>query len=238
MKHVADDYAFLNRWYSSPQGLDIGVQFCQKLYPFKSILHGERAIQIGAYEKLPLLEALTYQHKWYFSPQLSDLSADFFSDFNTIPLQRHSVNAIFSPLSLNTLDASQWPLDILDYILQPMGYIIIFAINPYSLWGGALKYGLLPCLPNTAHSSMPIFKIQNALKHRGYTQLHLEHFYFLPPVSSLKWLNRLAFLNQMGHMLPLNPAAFYLLVMKKYEPKPRGFRLETIPSSVSMNSCF
>lgn len=238
MKQANDNYKFLHRWYSSPQGKRVGELFDQKLRPLHAILHGEKAIQIGDYPSLSLLNNVTYQHKWQIAPEAEAGATDLCADFTCLPIERHSINTIISPLSLDIYDVAAWPVDALDYILQPMGYLVIIGINPYSLWGAALKLGRLYCFPHSAHTLMPIFTLKNALHHRGYTQLHLEYFYFLPPVSSDRWLNRLAFLNQMGQMLPLSPAAFYLLVMKKYEPKPIDLRQGVLQRSMRPSSCF
>lgn len=238
MKDLSELHDCLRHWFCGTQGLAVSKTFVHTLKPFQEILHGENVLQLGSFENHILLDALMYQHKWDVSPSVLSSESSLYADFRRLPFEKHSMDAILSPLSLNIFDAACWPLDELDYILKPMGYMVIFTINPYSLWGWALKLGLLPCFSGHRHAAMPIFKLKKALEHRGYTQFHLEYFYYLPPLKNPIWLQYLSFLNQMGKMLPISPASFYLLIIQKYEPPFPDLMIEPVQNTALLSSFF
>ncbi|MCC5791107.1 MAG: class I SAM-dependent methyltransferase [Legionellaceae bacterium] len=237
MKDYTQAHTELAHWFTTPAGVAVGDALAQQMMPYRSILHGECLLQIGSFTHNPWLEHLRYHHQWLLSPHSHMNQQSLSASLLQLPFEQESLNAVVAPLALHMLPHSQWPLDELDRIIKPMGYLVIFAINPLSLWGAGLRLGILPGFMGQGLSSMSAFNLQRVMEHKGYTQYHLDYFYYMPPIRSNRLLQNLSFLNHVGSLFPLYPAAFYLLIMQKYRPAHPDVAVEPLnePALVSSN---
>lgn len=206
----------LDDWFKTPQGIDLGSAFTRELTSLNEFLHGETLLQLGHCGENPWLKALHYTHKWYATPYVNS-SSTLISSFNQLPLDRNSVDCIIAPLIMEAFTHQKNPLDEIDRILKPMGYAIFLGIYPLSLWGLFIRlkrnfcFGPLPGKPTS------VFFVKRTMLHCGYIQCNLSSFYYIPPVSTKKWLDKLEIFNELGKMISPCPAGFYCLVMQKQE---------------------
>ncbi len=200
----------------TPQGARIGQAFATEIEDFQFYFKGTNLIQLGHCGESPWLSLLSYRNKWLISPNLENAQASCVSSLTEMPFDRDSVDCVIAPLTAELFSRGKSPIDEIDRILKPMGYIIYFGINPWSFWGLALRWGALTYFakPSTTVSS---FSLKRSMLNRGYQQCFFNSFFYIPPVSNSTLIHKLEFLNEMGKMVKPFPAGFYCLVMQKYQ---------------------
>ncbi len=225
-EHV-NKYLALNEWFYSPQGIRVGQAFSEELAVFQSQLRGERLIQLGNCGHNPWLADIQYRQKLIVSPCTSEKGVAISTIFNQLPFDRESIDCIIAPFTYEAFSLDKNPINELDRVLKPMGYIVYLGINPFSFWGLALKCNALPILGNVKTKLTSVFTVKHAALQRGYRQCVLNTFHYIPPVKHKTLIHELEFLNEMGKMLWLYPAGFYCLIVQKYEIIPPSLMLES-----------
>lgn len=206
----------LDNWFNSPQGIDLSEAFLSELAHLNEFLYGETLLQLGNCGDNTWLQSLHYTHKWRATPYVLP-SSTLITSFNQLPIDRNSVDCILAPLIMEAFSHKKNPIDEIDRILKPMGYVVFFGINPISLWGLFVRLRRYSCFGSLTGKPSSVFFIKRAMLHRGYIQCNFSNFYYIPPVSSIKWLDKLEILNELGKMISPCPAGFYCLVMQKQQ---------------------
>lgn len=206
----------LDAWFKSPQGIDLADSFSLELNHLNGFLYGQTLLQLGSCGKNSWLQALHFGHKWIISSYLNPFTT-FIGSYNQLPIDKESIDCIIAPLVLEHFELAKSPIDEIDRVLKPMGYVVFFGINPLSLWGLSLRLQGLSCFGPLKAKAKSIFSIQRAMIRRGYVQSYLSSFYYIPPVSSQKWLSKLEILNELGKMISPCPSGFYCLIMQKQQ---------------------
>jgi hypothetical protein len=216
----------LDQWFLTPQGKAISLAFVEQLTQAKALsacMRGERFIQLGAGGESPWLNLFNYTERWIIAPHESRCaslqSIEVLAFPKYLPFDKASVDCMMSPLTLDAYDWQVHPLDELDRVLKPMGYLVIFGMNAISLWGLAMRLGLLPEISSSFMRPISVFRLKHALLHRGYSLCHLAPFYYIPPVKSIEWIQRLEIFNELGKMISPCPSGFYCMVVQKYVPQ-------------------
>lgn len=226
LKAQEEKFHALNQWFQTNQGLHVAHAFTEELSSLSSILSGDILLQLGEAGNNPWLAPLHYSHKWLITPYFSPNCAAITSLY-TLSLDRNSVDCILAPLSLEGGRRRENPLDEMDRILKPMGYLIFFGINPYSLWGISLRLGWHSDLKAFTSRPLSLSSLKRTLFHRGYMLCYTSKFYFLPPLFDNKWIKRLECLNKVSKIMKIFPAGFYCLIVQKFEERYTNFILET-----------
>jgi hypothetical protein len=123
--------------------------------------------------------------------------------------------SIIAPMVLEPFKNSLNLLDEIDRILKPMGYLILFSINPFSMWGAALKCGMLVCYHGSKIKLRTPYHMNRILMQRGYKQTLLTHFCYIPPVCKTSHIQKFRFLNEVGKMLSPFPSGLYCYIAQK-----------------------
>lgn len=207
-------YAALQNWFLSPQGQTIANACAAELHSIQPELRGKRLLQLGICGNNPWLEHLHFQNQWFISPILSLEAKAVDASITALPIDRNSIDCVVAPLTIELCAQGKNPLDEMDRVLKSMGHIVFFGINPWSFWGGAVRWGALSDFATTTQSAL---SLKLALLARGYRQCSLSSFYYIPPCKHKVWADKLEFLNQMGKMVWPFPAGFYCLIMQKYD---------------------
>ena len=208
----------LDNWFNTPQGIDLSGAMASELAHLNEFLYGETLLQLGNSGGDSWLKALHYSHKWYVTPYMNP-SSTLISSFTQLPIDRNSVDCVIAPLILEGF-GSKNPIDEIDRILKPMGYVVFFGINPMSLWGCFVRLRRFSCFGPLNGKAKSVFLVKRAMLHRGYVQCNLSTFYYIPPVSSESLLHKLEILNELGKMISPCPAGFYCLVVQKQHEVP------------------
>lgn len=221
----------LNRWFLSEPGFHIAEAFAQECLLFSDKLRGSTLLQLGLCGKNPWLQAMSFQKQWIVSPFETQQTA-LVSSLSQLPLDRRTLDCVLSPLSLDAFSISK-PLDELDRILKPAGHIVFFGINPVSLWGLWFRYSKQSCFGASKQWPKSVIALKQAMMHRGYVQIHLSSFYYIPPFSSTKWLTRFEVFNEIGKMMSPMPSAFYCLVMQKCVLSPLKLKPSQLTEAIA-----
>jgi hypothetical protein len=212
-------YRALDEWFQKPLGLSVAKEFTQQLEMIEPHLRGEILLQLGHCGHNPWLHTVNYLEKWIASPFFSRQKINLECALNQLPLYRHSVDCVLLPLTLEPFINHLSLLDEIDRILKPMGYVVLLGMNPWSIWGAALKLGLLRCYGASKIKMNSSFHLNRIFLQRGYRQCALINFGYIPPVPA-SLIQRLSFLDKVGKMLWPYPTGFYIYVVQKEEYIP------------------
>lgn len=225
-------YQALNQWFQSPLGLLVAKSFTETLKTVSADIKGETLLQVGNCNDNPWLDKMNFNHQWVATPTPVATKGRIECALNHIPLPRNSLDCVLVPLGLEPFCNSLTLLDEIDRVLKPMGFVIILSVNPWSLWGLALKSGLLPCYGDKTIKLRTPYHLNRTFLQRGYTQYSLTNFgYFLPSGHKL-WRSQMSFLDEVGKMLWPFPSGFYCYVAQKYQYIPPTLVLKPLTSKV------
>lgn len=213
----ANKYRALDHWFKSPQGSCVAHAFAEEIARVSEHLHGKKLLQLGSCGDNLWLSSLKFRHKWLVTPGVIPQKTSVIASLTMLPFERDSVDCVIAPLTLEAFTRNKNPIDEIDRILKPMGYVIFFGINPISFWGAALKWGGLSCFGPTKAMLTSSLSVKSMMLNRGYRQCALTSFYYIPPVRSEFWIKKLEFFNEMGKMIWPFPAGFYCYIVQKYQ---------------------
>lgn len=213
MKH----FRSLNKWFELPLGISVAKEFARNIDSIPEFLKGDTLLQLGNCGDNLWLGKFNFNRKWIASPYSVGSKNDIECSLNQLPIARNSLDCVLAPLTLEPFGGSLSLLDEIDRILKPMGIVILVSINPWSLWGGAMKCGLLNCYDNRNVKMRTPFNLNRTFLQRGYRQCSLSNFCYIPPVNNQSLINKLTFFDEVGKMLWPFPSGFYCYVAQKYE---------------------
>lgn len=206
----------LNEWFQTPLGFSVANEFGKQLSPVLDYLKGDALLQLGHFTHNPWLDNLQFIHKWTSSPFYTKEKNVLVCSLDHIPLQRNSIDCVITPLAMEPFRDLHL-IDEIDRILKPMGYVVFFCLNPWSLWGAAIKCGLLHCYGDKQLKMITPFHLNRLFIQRGYRQCSLNNFYYIPPINNRSLIKKLSFFNEIGKMLWPFPSGFYCYIAQKYE---------------------
>lgn len=206
----------LDEWFLSEQGNAIANAFFDKLALFNEFLHGDSLLQLGRCGDNSFFSSLRFKHKWIVSPY-NEEGASFVSLLNQLPIDRDSVDCVIAPLTLEAFPGEKNPLDEIDRVLKPLGYVVFFGVNPMSIWGWWLRAARNTCYGQEHGRPKSVFSLKRLMLYRGYMQCYLSSFYFIPPVKNKNLIRKLEILNEVGKMISPMPAGFYCFVVQKHQ---------------------
>ncbi len=190
--------------------------FSSELINAKDLLRGDTLLQLGSGMRDVFFKKLPFTRKWVAAPY-QGLDVDVVTLLHHLPFERNSIDCILAPLTLETFYNKEDLIDEIDRVLRPMGHVVFFGINPISLWGLWLLFSNNAYLSKAHLKPKPVLSIKFFMLHRGYVQNYLSGFYYVPPVSSKKQVEKFQVLNQVGKMMAPCPSGFYCLVLQKQE---------------------
>ncbi len=218
-------YNALSHWFKTPQGLRVAKAFTSELTNVSELLSGHRLLQLGDCYQNTWMSQLNFNLKWIASPCETSNNTALITSLTSLPIDKHSVDCVIAPLTLDAFGLHKNPLFEIDRVLKPMGHVIFFGVNPWSFWGAGLRLGCVNCFGEKVNTLTSSIKLKNTLLSMGYSQCMLNSFYYIPPVTHPSLIQSLEFLNEMGKMIWPFPAAFYCLIMQKYQPLTPPFIL-------------
>lgn len=206
----------LDEWFATVQGARVADAFFAESQFLRECLYGETLLQLGSCADNAVFHKLRFQYKYLLSPCLSK-DTNLVSSLTQMPLANNSVDCVLAPLTLHAFSHEKNPIDEIDRILKPMGRVVFWGINSFSLWGLWLQMSRSACFGRAGGVSHSIFSIKRAMLHRGYIQTHLSGFYYIPPVKSATMISKLQILNVAGKMISPSPSGFYCFVVQKLQ---------------------
>jgi hypothetical protein len=210
-------YRALNKWFQSPLGLFAAHEFLVNLKLAEEYTYGNTLLQLGNCGDNIWLKKFNYTHTWIASPFPLSNKIHLECAFNHLPLARNSVDCILAPLTLEPFGTSFSLIDEIDRVLNPMGFVILVSINPWSLWGAAMKLGRLHCYKENKVKMRTPFSLNRVFLQRGYRQHSLSNFCFIPPVHKASMIKKFTFLDEIGKMIWPFPSGFYCYIAQKMQ---------------------
>ena len=230
----AEKYRSLDDWFQTPQGHRVSIAMASELEVVQTHLKGDIFVQLGSCGENPWLPSFSFTKKWLINPCKNSLKSSLVSSLNGFPFDRNSIDCIFAPLTLEAFFHDKPPIDEMDRILKPMGYVIFMGINPLSFWGYSLRWGNLACFGNRTGALTSSFSLKRAMLSRGYHQCLHSSFLYIPPISNKNLIEKFEILNEAGKMVRPFPAGFYCIVMQKYQHDQTFTLMETVEEEVLM----
>jgi SAM-dependent methyltransferase len=207
----------LNKWFKTPLGATVGLEFARDLKKSNDFVRGEILVQLGSCGTNEWLNHLYFQHTWIASPFSLKDNKHLECSLNQLPFPRNSVDCIIAPLTLESFPNSITLLDEIDRVLKPMGHVVFLGINPWSIWGAAVKCGFLNCYNDrTIKMRSPIY-LNRTFTQRGYRQCLLSNMCYFLPINKQLVINKLLFLDEVGKMIWPLPSGVYCYIAQKYE---------------------
>ncbi|MBI2786385.1 MAG: methyltransferase domain-containing protein [Legionella longbeachae] len=225
-------YCALNKWFKSPLGLFAAHEFLVNLESNAGYSSGDTLLQLGNCGDNLWLKKFNYSRKWIASPFSKANHIHIECALNLLPLDRNSVDCIIAPLTLEPFGNSFSLFDEIDRVLTPMGFVIFLSINPWSLWGGAMKAGVLHCYSNQKIKMRTPFSLNRVFLQRGYRQYSLSNFCYIPPVNNTTLIKKFTFLDEIGKMLWPFPSGFYCYIAQKYQLIEPSLRVKSVEKSI------
>jgi len=209
------------RWYTQGVAAKIIEAEKDELEDVMAKLYGYHLVFIGDSSLTPLVETSLILHRVLINPEAAPHSAlsSLPSAIEALPLLNDSVDVVILP---HTLEHASNPHEVLreaHRVLIPEGHVVITGFNPLSLWG--LWHGwkqITGKIPRQG-KMLGTNRLRDWLKLLNFQIVSGRNFYFRPPLSSDKWLVRLAFLERWGqNCWPFFGGAYTLVAVKRVAP--------------------
>lgn len=213
----ANIYRALDSWFMTPQGHRVAHAFLSEFMPVNDQINGQTLLQLGSCGENIWLPNFKFRDKWIINPCVIPQKTSTVASLTMLPLERDSIDCIIAPLTLEAFERAKNPIDEIDRVLKPMGYVIFIGINPLSLWGLACRLHSLSCFGHRRGTLTSSLTIKRMMLLRGFRQCAFTSFYYIPPVKNESLIKKLEFLNEMGKMVWPFPAGFYCFIVQKFQ---------------------
>lgn len=203
----------LDDWYQKPLGQALSEVVQEELAEHLDNIFGYYIVQLGLPQQRHWMDASPIPHKFCVSPYAESLRTDIQAAYTALPFDTGSVDLVLLPHILGFLPEPQAVLAEADRILVNQGYLVILGFNPMSLWGAARWFARYKgSVPWHGHF-LTTFQLRKYLLPLGYDATVVHSFFQRPP---FEWaLDKLLFLETMGHLSGLYPGGAYLLLAQK-----------------------
>lgn len=188
-------------------------------------IFGYHSLQVG----LPMLQALRSNrmpHQWVSAPEC-DLNLDrtacqapqgvqLFCAPEALPFSESSLDLLVMPHTLELCQNPHAALREAVRVLVPEGRLLLFGLNPYSLWG--VQHGLervqAPGL--NAWRGLPYWRVRDWMQVLAMDVVAADFGCHVPAVDEQVWLERWRWMDKLGNKAwPVLGGAYCVLAVKK-----------------------
>ena len=213
-------------FWASNLGQEVLKAEAEILSPIMESLRGYQVLSVGSCPSKPLLESCTIKHQMEWRPSFAtaDHASCLIADPTQLPLPSDSMDVVLLHHALELLAQPHALLKEAARVTLPKGELLILGFNPYSLWGLAkhLPKGLqaqpLQVLKSAHFISQN--KLLNWFEGLDLKQEDHQDFFYRPPCSRIKVLQRLANIDEKLAQKNWPLAGIYLLRIKKRVGSP------------------
>lgn len=212
----------LAAWLQSPPGRELLAWEQAQVDAAVTDLFGFHALQLGMPE-LDGLQANRMPHRWRVG---RDPGCDVQCDFDALPFETASMDLVLLPHALEQAPDAHELLREVERVLRPEGRLIVFGLNPASLWGlrqnvGRLKRRGQPYLPRDG-DFIGYWRMRDWLKLLSFEVEAARFGVYRPPLRSQAWLDRWQWVEGVGsRWWPVLGAVYFIQAVKRV----RGMRL-------------
>jgi SAM-dependent methyltransferase len=206
-------------------------------------LFGFHAVQLG-FPAIDALRSNRMPHRWLAGDHAAALQAagagpDAKSaattpapvalrcDFDALPFPDHSLDLVVLPHTLEFARDPHQTLREVDRVLVPEGRVVIFGLNPASLWGlrqrvGRLRGPRVPTFLPRGGEFIGYWRLRDWLRLLSFEVEGGRFGCYAPPLGSARWLQRFEWMDRLGdRWWPVFGAVYSLVAVKRV----RGMRL-------------
>ncbi len=208
----------LQDWFEAEQAALLLADERKKLGQRLHALFGYHILQVGNIGGRHFLDSSKISHK-ILASLISDEESGQISGFccegTNLPVASDSIDVVVLP---HVLEFEANPHQVLresERILIGEGHVVIMSFNPWSLWGLWRLLLAWRARPPWQGHYIGLTRIKDWLKLLDFEVINIEHFYFRPPLRSLKLLKKLEFMEQLGSYCWSWFSGVYMLVAKK-----------------------
>ena len=229
--HFLNPWKMVKQWYRTDLGQELFK--IEKDILEKQLEHffGYNLVQLGCLDIIndSLIVNSKISSHFIFESIISSDTVSQASCVNTsfveLPIQNNSIDLMILP---HTLEFEEYPHQILrevERVLMPEGKLVLFAFNPYSLWGLWHKYWQIKSKVKTKYrDNVPLPSCGNLISQNrlkdwlqllGFDVEYIQGYFFRPPLGSSGLLNKFKFMEKTGNLSRLIPAGGYMIIASK-----------------------
>ena len=204
----------LAAWLQTPPGRQLLAWEQAQVDGAVADLFGFHALQLGLPE-LDGLQANRMPHRWL-------VGRDLAADFDALPFESASLDLVLMPHALELACDAHALLREVERVLRPEGRLIIFGLNPASLWGLRQKLGGLkrrgdPYLPRSGEF-IGYWRLRDWLKLLSLDVEAARFGVYRPPLRSEAWLQRWGWIDGVGsRWWPVLGAVYFIQAVKRVQ---------------------
>jgi SAM-dependent methyltransferase len=202
----------LAAWLQTPPGRNLLAWEQTQVDTAVTDLFGFHALQLGLPE-LSGLEANRMPHRWL-------VGQDLHCEFDALPFESASLDLVLLPHALELASDAHAVLREVERVLRPEGRLIVFGLNPASLWGlrqnlGRLKSRGEPYLPRSGEF-IGYWRLRDWLKLLSFEVEAARFGVYRPPLRTEAWLHRWQWIEGVGsRWWPVLGAVYFIQAVKR-----------------------
>ncbi|RZJ03137.1 MAG: SAM-dependent methyltransferase [Rubrivivax sp.] len=202
-------------WLQTPPGRYLLAWEQAQVDAVVADLFGYHALQLG----MPELNGLwtnRMPHRWL-------VGRDLHCEFDALPFESASLDLVLLPHALELAQDAHALLREVDRVLRPEGRLIVFGLNPASLWG--LRQNLRrirprgePYLPhmNPGGEFIGYWRLRDWLKLLSFDVEAARFGVYRPPLRTQAWLDRWQWVESVGsRWWPVLGAVYFIQAVKR-----------------------
>jgi SAM-dependent methyltransferase len=211
----------LHDWLETPPGAYLLDWERAQISRVVADVFGFHALQLGLPE-LDALDANRMPHRW-LSTETPHPRAAFVSSFAALPFPANSLDLVVLPHALELTSDPHAALREVERVLVPEGRVVIFGLNPMSLWGLRQRRAHLYRRLGWNHMFLPeagefigYLRLRDWLRLLGLDIESGEFGCYRPALSTPGWLSRFAWMDAAGaRWWPIFGAVYCLVAVKR-----------------------
>jgi hypothetical protein len=235
---MSDQIIGLQDWLETPPGRYLLDWEQAQVDRAVTDIFGYHALQLG----LPVLAGLQHNrmpHRWLASQEMPaeqsapidpsgahEVSLALVTDFDALPFPAASLDLVLLPHTLE-LSRAHETLREVERVLVAEGRVVVCGLNPTSLWAlrsarqrlwrllGLGRFMGPDYLP-VQDAFLGVWRLRDWLRLLGFEVELVRYGCYAPAVSSVRWLQRFAWLDRLGaRWWPILGAAYIVVAVKK-----------------------
>lgn len=210
------------KWYMQGAGTHFIESENEELIQIISKLYGYHLVFLGDPHLSHLVSSSLISHQILINPHEKEAQTPLsllVSELESLPLRNDSVDVV---VLSHTLEETAHPHEILreaHRVLIPEGHLIITGLNPMSMWGFWLNMQRMMGKTSKEGKMLGPNRVRDWLKLLSFQLVGEKAFYFRPPLTSEKMLNKLSFMEKFGQRAwPIFAGGYSLVAVKRVIP--------------------
>ncbi len=214
----------LQGWFSTVAGAAVAAAEAQLAAVALSDLFGYHLVQLGRPHEASLLAGSRISHHITLGGNPAEPGLSAYARSDALPLQAATVDVLVLPHGLEFADDPHGVLREAERVLIPEGYLLVFAFNPWSLFGLWRLFsrwrGEYPWRGRFVRPA----RLKDWLAVLGFEVVNAGGLSFRPPLRDPGWFARLAWMERpAAYFLPRLGNVYWILARKRV-PAARPIR--------------